>query len=154
MQSSPGSRSCKWSHSRTLKDGESTDPQPLQILLVEDNPVNQETATTILGRLGHEVDVANNGLEALQKLEPNSYHLVFMDVQMPEMDGITATQRIRESEAGGDRHIPVVAMTAHAMQGDQERCLEAGMDDYISKPIRRKALAALLEKVAQRVNIP
>jgi len=124
--------------------------QSLRILLAEDNPVNQETATTMLKKLGHSVTVANNGLEAIETLEKQEFDLIFMDVQMPEMDGLTATSMIRESEQASGKHIPIVAMTAHAMKGDQERCLEAGMDDYISKPIRRKAVAKLIVRVAQK----
>jgi signal transduction histidine kinase/CheY-like chemotaxis protein len=127
--------------------------QPLHILLTEDNPVNQETATTMLKKLGHTVVVANNGLEAIEKLGQENFDLVFMDVQMPEMDGITATGKIRESEQATGKHIPIVAMTAHAMKGDQERCLAAGMDDYISKPIRRKAVAKLISQVAERFEL-
>jgi signal transduction histidine kinase/CheY-like chemotaxis protein len=143
----------------TLKTGESdavsdaptsTPARALEILLAEDNPVNQETATIMLKKLGHSVVVANNGLEALDLLAQGSFDMVFMDVQMPEMDGLTATAKIRESEESTETHIPIIAMTAHAMKGDKERCLEAGMDDYISKPIRRKEVAKLLSIVADR----
>jgi len=122
----------------------------LKILLAEDNPVNQLTATTMLQKLGHTIEVANNGKEACEMVAQNEYDLVFMDVQMPELDGLEATGKIRESEEDTDRHIPIVAMTAHAMKGDQERCLAAGMDDYISKPIRRKEVAEIIVKVAAR----
>jgi signal transduction histidine kinase/DNA-binding response OmpR family regulator/HPt (histidine-containing phosphotransfer) domain-containing protein len=126
----------------------------LQILLAEDNPVNQMTATTMLEKLGHAVVVANNGRQALEKLSEKQFDLVFMDVQMPEMDGPTATGAIRKSEQATGRHIPIVAMTAHAMKGDREKCLEAGMDDYVSKPIRRKDLADVLARVAERFLSP
>ncbi len=125
-------------------------PAGLSVLLTEDNPVNQLTATTMLKKLGHKVDVANNGLEALEKLAKNDYDIVFMDVQMPEMDGMTATARIRDDEKESGKHIPIVAMTAHAMQGDREKCLDGGMDEYVSKPIRRKDLKAVIEKVGER----
>src|SRR5262249_43854769 len=124
--------------------------RPLQVLLAEDNPVNQMTATTMLEKLGHAVVVANNGREALEKINEQKFDLIFMDVQMPEMDGPTATGAIRKSEQATSRHLPIVAMTAHAMKGDKEKCLEAGMDDYVSKPIRRKDLADVLARIAER----
>jgi two-component system sensor histidine kinase/response regulator len=122
----------------------------LNLLLTEDNPVNQLTATTMLTKLGHQVDVANNGLEALEKLAEKEYDIVFMDVQMPEMDGMAATAQIREDEKTSGRHVPIIAMTAHAMQGDREKCLDGGMDEYVSKPIRRKDLKAVMERVSER----
>ncbi len=122
----------------------------LHVLLTEDNPVNQLTATTMLKKLGHSVDVANHGKEAIEKLAERDYDIVFMDVQMPEMDGMTATGLIREGETGTPKHVPIVAMTAHAMQGDREKCLEGGMDDYVSKPIRRKELKAVIERVSEQ----
>jgi two-component system, sensor histidine kinase and response regulator len=117
----------------------------LRILLVEDNPVNQALAVRLLEKRGHTVAVAGNGKEALAALEKQSFDLVFMDVQMPEMDGFEATAAIREKEKASGHHLPVIAMTAHAMAGDRERCLEAGMDDYISKPIRPQELSDLLK---------
>jgi CheY-like chemotaxis protein len=105
-----------------------------RLLVTEDNAVNQRVAIAILRKLGFCADVANNGLEAVAMIRAQPYDLVFMDCQMPEMDGFQATRAIRELE-GGDRRVPILAMTANAMQGDRERCLEAGMDDYISKPI-------------------
>ena len=119
----------------------------LQILLAEDNLVNQKLAIGILGNLGHSVTVANNGIEALEKLEQGKFDLVLMDVQMPEMDGLVATQEIRRREATTNTHVPVVAMTAHAMKGDRERCLESGMDDYLCKPIRMKDMTEKLEEL-------
>jgi CheY-like chemotaxis protein len=107
----------------------------LRILLAEDNRVNQAVATAMLSKRGHRVTVAVNGLEALAELADGEFDLVLMDVQMPEMDGFAATRAIREREVGAARRIPIVAMTAYAMAGDRERCLEAGMDDYVSKPI-------------------
>jgi two-component system sensor histidine kinase/response regulator len=106
----------------------------LRILLVEDNAVNQLLAQRMLEKRGHTVTVATNGEEALAALEANSYQLVFMDVQMPEMDGFEATAAIREREKKSGTHVPIVAMTAHAMVGDKERCQAAGMDDYLSNP--------------------
>ena len=112
----------------------------LHILLAEDNHVNQIVAIRTLEKQGHSVVVANNGLEALSLLDQQSFDLVLMDIQMPEMDGLTATKTIRESERQGGSRIPIIAMTAHAMKGDRERCLESGMDGYVSKPISGKAL--------------
>jgi signal transduction histidine kinase/CheY-like chemotaxis protein len=117
----------------------------LRILLVEDNKVNQVLALRLLEKRGHTVAVAGNGKEALATLEKESFDLVFMDVQMPEMDGYAATAAIRGKEKISGTHLPIIAMTAHAMVGDKERCLEAGMDDYVSKPIRSEALSDLLK---------
>jgi PAS domain S-box-containing protein len=116
----------------------------LRILLVEDNAVNQALAARLLEKRGHAVTVAGNGNEALLALEKDSFDLVLMDVQMPEMDGFEATAAIREKEKTSGYHLPVIAMTAHAMVGDRERCLAAGMDDYIAKPIRPEELNELL----------
>jgi len=120
----------------------------LRILLAEDNAVNQRLAKRLLEKRGHLVEVAANGREALQALEKASYDLVLMDVQMPEMDGIEATARIREREKSSGGRQRVVALTAHAMKGDEERCLAAGMDGYLTKPIRPGELDALLENCA------
>jgi len=117
----------------------------LCILLVEDNAVNQRLAARLLEKRGHTVAIAGNGKEALAALEKQSFDLVFMDVQMPEMDGFEATAAIRGKEKASGNHLPIIAMTAHAMAGDRERCLEAGMDDYITKPIRLEELDALLK---------
>jgi signal transduction histidine kinase/CheY-like chemotaxis protein/ligand-binding sensor domain-containing protein len=114
----------------------------LRILLAEDNPVNQAVATRLLHKMGHTFALANNGREALSLLGQRSFDLVLMDIQMPEMDGIEATQRIRRDTTSSFHRIPVIAMTAHAMKGDRERCLAAGMDEYVSKPI----IAAKLEQ--------
>jgi two-component system sensor histidine kinase/response regulator len=119
----------------------------LRILLAEDNTINQTVAVRTLEKHGHEVIVAGNGKEALAALERQSFDLVFMDVQMPEMDGLEATARIRAQEKNGARRLPIVAMTAHAMKGDRERCLEAGMDDYVSKPVEAHELYRVLEHV-------
>ena len=129
-----------------------------RILLVEDNLINRKLALKILKNLGFRIDVAINGLEAVKAVKSKPYDLVLMDVQMPEMDGLTAARKIRENEertAVGKQQevfhpIPIIAMTAGAMKGDKERCLEAGMDDYISKPIRVAQLAEIIEKWLQR----
>ena len=121
----------------------------LKILVAEDNAVNQLFAVRILQKVGHTVQVAGDGREALQKLTENDFDIVLMDVQMPELDGIEATAAIRDNERTTGKHVPIIAMTAHAMKGDRERCLAAGMDGYISKPIRLEKLlgemAALLQ---------
>ena len=117
----------------------------LKILLVEDNVINQTVATEMLRKLGCRVDVAGNGKEAVDMVQTFPYDLVFMDCQMPEMDGYEATAEIRRTE-GTERHIPIIAMTANAMQGDRERCLEAGMDDYVSKPVRMEHLTEVLSQ--------
>jgi CheY-like chemotaxis protein len=123
--------------------------QPLRILLAEDNAVNQKLALRLLERLGYRADVAGNGLEAIQALERQAYDLVLMDVQMPELDGLEATRQIRQR--GSQLEQPrIIAMTANAMQGDRELCLAAGMDDYVSKPIRVEELVAALERCGAR----
>ncbi len=116
-----------------------------RILLAEDNAVNQKLAVRLLQKHGYEVVVAGNGREALAAIEKESFDLVLMDVQMPEMDGFEATQTIREQERQTGHHLPIVAMTAHAMKGDEERCLRAGMDSYVSKPINSAELFAVIE---------
>jgi signal transduction histidine kinase/CheY-like chemotaxis protein len=113
----------------------------LRILVAEDNPVNQRVVLRMLEKMGHLPALAKNGREALSKLGTAAFDLVLMDVQMPEMDGLTATRKIREMEAQTGSHIPIVAMTAHAVKGDKERCLEAGMDGYISKPASSQTIA-------------
>jgi PAS domain S-box-containing protein len=116
-----------------------------RILLVEDNPVNREVALRMLESFGCRVDIATNGLEAIQALSRTTYDLILMDCQLPEMDGFQATAEIRRSE-GKARHIPIIAVTAHAMEGDREECLQAGMDDYLSKPFNRDQLRTTLER--------
>jgi PAS domain S-box-containing protein len=119
----------------------------LGILLVEDNPVNQKVAATMLEKQGHQVVITSNGKEALEVIDKERIDLVLMDVQMPEMDGFEATERIRDSERTNGGHVPIIAMTAHAMKGDREKCLAAGMDSYISKPIRSEDLFSVIEKL-------
>jgi two-component system sensor histidine kinase/response regulator len=119
----------------------------LKILVVEDNRVNQAVVTRLLENKGYDVVVAGNGRAALEALEKQTPDLVFMDVQMPEMDGLQATSTIREGELKTGKHIPIIAMTAHAMSGDKERCLEAGMDGYVSKPLRAEDVFAAVEEV-------
>ncbi len=121
----------------------------VRVLLVEDNMVNQKVTQRMLEKLGCRVNVATNGREAVQTIERLSFDLVFMDCQMPEMDGYAATAKIRRLK-GSDRHIPIVAMTANAMKGDKEKCLKAGMDDYISKPAKSLDLRAALARWAPR----
>jgi len=121
----------------------------LHILLAEDNEVNQQFATRALGKAGHSVQIASNGLEAVTAMAENKFDLVLMDVQMPEMDGFEATAAIREQRDGPGATIPIIALTAHAMKGDREKCLAAGMNGYVSKPIKRKALNAEIERVMQ-----
>ena len=121
---------------------------PLHILLVEDNLLNRKVATGMLEGAGHRVDVAVNGREAVEHTADRSYDLVLMDVQMPEMDGLQATRAIRSREAQAGDRVPIVALTAHAMSGDRERCLEAGMDGYVTKPIRKPDLLAALAAAA------
>ena len=123
---------------------------PRSILIAEDNVVNQMLVTALLKARGHVVAVANNGREALSMLEGQSFDLILMDIQMPEMDGIQATQEIRRRERRTGEHIPIAAMTAHAMTGDRERCLQAGMDGYISKPISVQELLALIAGIGAR----
>lgn len=120
----------------------------LNVLLAEDNPVNQQLAIHILEKRGHRVTVADNGKIALEALEKQSFDLVLMDMQMPEMDGLSATNAIRTKEKTTGEHMPIIAMTAHAMKGDKERCLAAGMDGYVSKPVRASDLIAAVESIA------
>jgi CheY-like chemotaxis protein len=121
----------------------------LKILLAEDNPVNQTILVKMLEKRGHETTVAQNGLEAVAALQAGTFDLLLMDIQMPLMDGFEATAAIREAERGTDKHQPIVAMTAHAMKGDDQRCLDGGMDGYLSKPIRGEELYALVDTFAR-----
>jgi len=119
----------------------------LRVLLAEDSLVNQRLAVALLEKEGHMVSVTSNGREALAALQSSPFDLVLMDVQMPEMDGLEATRVIRARERGTGRHLPILAMTAHALKGDRERCLEAGMDGYIAKPIRAEELFDAIDRL-------
>lgn len=128
-----------------------TEPAVHSILLVEDNIMNQELAVELLEQAGHIVEIANNGVEAINILSDKQYDLILMDVQMPEMDGFEATRRIRIAENTGlAAYTPVIAMTAHAIKGDREKCLEAGMDDYITKPVQVNELFEKVQKYATK----
>jgi len=116
-----------------------------RVLLAEDNPVNQQVAAAMIQRLGLRVDVAGNGKEVLEQMALLPYDLVFMDCEMPEMDGYAATAEIRRRTTGAPR-VPIVAMTAHAMEGDRERCLAAGMDDYVTKPVNPAVIEAVIRR--------
>jgi two-component system sensor histidine kinase/response regulator len=118
----------------------------LRVLVAEDNAVNQRLATRLLEKRGHSVVIVANGKEALKTLEREEFDLVLMDVQMPEMDGLETTAVIRTKELGSELHLPVIALTAHAMKGDEERFLTAGMDGYLAKPIRPQELDDILAK--------
>jgi CheY-like chemotaxis protein/HPt (histidine-containing phosphotransfer) domain-containing protein len=120
----------------------------LRILVAEDNPVNQRVALHILEKAGHSAVAVSNGKEAIGALAREKFDLVLMDVQMPELDGLEATRAIRDHEKRTSGHIPIVAMTAHAMKGDRERCLEAGMDNYVAKPVQASELLRVIESIA------
>ena len=126
---------------------------PLRILLAEDNAVNQKLALRFLAQMGYRADVAANGLEAIQALDRQPYDVILMDVQMPEMDGLEATRQICGRWPSGARP-RIIAMTANAMQGDREICLEAGMDDYVSKPIRVEELMQALARCQRAAPRP
>lgn len=128
--------------------------QPLRLLLAEDNEINQRLASTILARGGHEVSLAQNGQEAVDMSAQHDYDAILMDVQMPHMDGIEATRRIREREQSGTFRLPIIALTAHALKGDRERCLAAGMDDYLTKPLEVLPLQAALRHIQPRTPMP
>jgi len=132
----------------TLLPVASVSSGPLRILLAEDNPVNQVVALGMLTTLGHSVVTVSNGRQAAERFAHESFNLVFMDVQMPEMNGYQSTALIKDRQRATGTYVPVVAMTAHAMHGDRERCLAAGMDDYISKPISLDQLAAVIARVS------
>src|SRR6185369_785108 len=129
------------------------DPQfGLRVLVAEDNPVNQKLAAKLLEKYGCRVDLAGDGNEALAAIDRFPYDVVFMDVQMPELDGLQATAQLRQREVRTGGHVQVVAMTAHAMVGDRDKCLESGMDDYVTKPVRPRDLVAALERTLQRIG--
>ena len=124
----------------------------LRILVAEDSVFNQQLAVGLLEKYGHSVVIARNGKEAIGAWVAQPFDVVLMDVEMPEMDGFEATAVIRTQERQKGTHIPIIAMTAHAMKGDRERCLNAGMDDYISKPIRAQEMFEKLRAVAAAVQ--
>ena len=121
---------------------------PLRILLAEDNFVNQRIVQGLLEKRGHRVEVVANGQQALDHLSKESFDLILMDVQMPVMDGLTATRLFREREKELGQHVPIIAMTANAMKGDREECLNAGMDHYIPKPIRFEQLLEAIARIS------
>jgi CheY-like chemotaxis protein len=131
--------------------------RPLRVLVAEDNPVNQKLALAILRRMGHQVTLAATGTAAVEIWKRETFDLILMDIQMPEMDGFEAARNIRAIEQAGPDRTPIIAMTAHAMSGDRERCLEAGMDDHVTKPINRGDLAAAIYRrtcAAAEVSLP
>jgi CheY-like chemotaxis protein len=132
----------------------SGDTRRLRILLAEDNPVNQKLALGILAKRGHAVRVAENGREAVEAVEQETFDLVLMDVHMPEMGGFEATGKIREREKTHGGHLPIVAVTARAMAGDRERCLEAGMDDYLTKPVKIRDLLDIIDRLVVSPSAP
>ena len=129
----------------------------LRLLIAEDNPVNRTVAAAMFRKMGHRVTLANNGLEAIREWNRAPFDLIFMDVQMPEMDGLEATRQIRKQELAKGTRSRIIAMTANALEGDREICLAAGMDDYVSKPISHRALADVIERmtigVAETISI-
>lgn len=126
------------------------DPAKIKIILAEDNPVNQKVARMMLNRYGFSVETANNGIEVIELLKQSHWDLILMDVQMPELDGIKTTKTIRDPESDIPwKDIPIIAMTAQAKPGDEELCLNAGMDAYLSKPITGKGLATMIKKVLE-----
>jgi CheY-like chemotaxis protein len=135
------------------KKSAGAEPSPgLRVLVVEDNAVNRKVASRLLERQGHEVTLAINGKDALDVIEKYDWNfdLVLMDVQMPEMDGLEATEIIRSREADHGVHLPIIALTAHAMERDRERCLLAGVDAYLSKPIRTEELATAIAELGKK----
>lgn len=124
----------------------------LRLLLAEDNPINQKLAIVLLQKAGYSVDAVDTGLKAVEKVQTNHYSLVLMDVQMPDMDGFEATQQIRLWEQSNGQHIPIIAMTAHAMAGDRDRCIDAGMDDYVTKPLEPRVLFSAIDRWTQNTS--
>jgi CheY-like chemotaxis protein len=126
--------------------------RPLHVLLVEDNPVSRRMLTLVLTKRGHSVVQAEDGQAALEALSRGKFDLILMDVEMPNLDGLDATRAIREMESTSGAHIPIIAMTAHAMEGDREMCLEAGMDDYVSKPISAAELFGKIDEITKQAR--
>ncbi len=124
--------------------------EPLNILVVEDNLTNQKVARQILKRLGYETDIVNNGREALVEVRKKEYDLIFMDIHMPELDGLAATREIRKITCA----IPplIIALTADVLKGERERCLEAGMDDYLTKPVKIEGIKTVIERMKERAS--
>ena len=126
--------------------------EPMHVLVAEDNAINQKLIEKLLSRDGHKVTIVSNGLEAMEALERIEVDLVLMDVQMPILDGLEATRRIRKQESGSSRHQRIVAITANAFDGDREKCIAAGMDDYITKPIQSSELRRILKYTGMHVD--
>ena len=146
-------------HAAAARHGAAGDPlapasKPRRVLVAEDNMVNQKLAKRILEKMGCYVDVVANGIEAVQAAAQLPYDLVLMDMQMPEMDGLEAAATIRTNEQGTGRHLPIIALTANAMEGDREQCLDAGMDWYLPKPIQPRDLVKAIDLVLSRVQDP
>ena len=125
----------------------------MRVLLAEDNPVNWMLTVRLLEKRGHSVALAGNGREALDLTEQRIFDVVLMDLEMPQMSGLEATAAIRKREQGTGTHLPIIAMTAHAMIGDRERCLAVGMDAYVSKPVRADELFAALDNVTLKQSV-
>jgi two-component system, sensor histidine kinase and response regulator len=128
--------------------------RPLSVLLVEDSLVNRKLASAVLTKQGHRVTVAGDGREAVEAVARQQFDLVLMDIQMPEMDGLQATRAIRRAEQSTGQHVPIIALTAHALKGDQEVCLKAGMDGYVSKPVTARQLRQAIEEVLGKSQNP
>jgi len=158
VESTPGAGSC---FAFTLDLPSAAKPRPAarietptvegagnrRILIAEDSLVNQVLIRAILDKAGYDFTIVGDGMEALDALAADRYDLVLMDMQMPNLDGLATTARIREREAGsGDRHLPIVALTANAFEEDRRRCLQAGMDDFLAKPFQREALLAVIRR--------
>jgi CheY-like chemotaxis protein len=145
VQGALGSASSESADAKAQDEESPGRPTSLKILLVEDSLVNQKLAAAILTKEGHQVLVAHHGRDALRQLECETFDLILMDIQMPEMDGVEATRAIRGKEERTGQHIPIIALTAHALEGDRERFLSAGMDHYISKPIHTEEMLEVIE---------
>ena len=148
-----GERAVRRPPARTTNVGRTR--RPLRVLLAEDNHVNRLFVTRVLEKRGHSVATAVNGkraLEAIERLKPRAFDLVLMDVQMPELDGLSAARRIRAAEESSGAHLPIVAMTAHALSGDRELCLAAGMDGYVAKPLHPNELIEVVERLGVKAD--